>query len=79
MKLNNLLISNGYCFDPEWLNKCANVFKEKIIYNLFFKAGEDKGKKKEKGGKGKGKEKITVDEMKELLLENDLVEYNTLE
>ena len=72
LKLPNLILSNGYCFDPEWLDKCCNAFREKIIYNLFFKIEDTKNKKKKKS-------KITIEEMKEQILENDLVEYNTLE
>lgn len=72
LKLPNLILRNGYCFDPEWLDKCSSAFREKIIYNLFFKTEDPKNKKKKKG-------KITLEEMKELLLESDLVEYNTLE
>lgn len=27
LKLPHLILANGYCFDPEWLDKCANVFR----------------------------------------------------
>lgn len=39
---------------------------------MFFKVDDAKNKKKKKS-------KISIEEMKELLLENDMVEYNTLE
>lgn len=56
--LSSIIISSGYCFDLNWLDKCANEFRDKIIHSLFFKE-EPTGK----GKKKQTKKKVSIDEM----------------
>lgn len=49
--LKDYFVCEGYCYSNEWLEKLAAEFKEKIIYNIFFKKNDPKNKDKKKGGK----------------------------
>lgn len=68
-----MLISSGYCFDPAWLDRCANEFRDIVIHSLFFKEEPAKGKKKQ------SKKKVSIDEMTEVLLDSGLIKYIELE
>lgn len=49
-----MVLSNGYAFDPKWLDRCTKEFRDKIIHSIFFKE-EQKGRKKPT------KKKITIE------------------
>ena len=51
--LKNFVLEEGICYSEEWLNRCVNQFRDRVIYDIFFKKAEPKGKKK--GGKKESK------------------------
>lgn len=70
--LSEVVLSNGYAFDPKWLDRCTAEFRDKILHAIFFKE-EQKSRKKA------AKKKITQEEMCEVLLDDGLVSYIELE
>jgi hypothetical protein len=55
--LQDFIINNGICYSEDWLMRCTNEFRDKVIYEIFFRKNESKGKKKQ--GKKEKEHNIT--------------------
>ena len=45
-EVKNIIINEGYCYSESWLEDVVNEFRNIVVYDLFFKKGNQKGKKK---------------------------------
>lgn len=67
-------------YSNEWLDRLAGEFKHKIIQNIFFKKGDQKGKDaKKKGKKEKAEPLLTEEELQEVLFNGGYAEYSVAE
>lgn len=48
-EVKDFVLEEGVCYSEEWLGKSVNEFRDRVVYDIFFRKGEPKGKKK--GGK----------------------------
>jgi hypothetical protein len=74
--LREFILNEGICYSEEWLCRCANEFRDKAIYDIFFKKVDPKGKKKVKKDK---EQSITEEELVETVFDAGLAEYSVIE
>ena len=74
-EVKNIIINEGYCYSESWLEDVVNEFRNIVVYDLFFKKGNQKGKKKQK----KLQIVITEEELIDTLFDANLAEYSVAE
>jgi hypothetical protein len=78
--LREYFLCEGYCYSNEWLERLTLEFKHKVIYSIFFKKAEPKGKEGKKKGKKEGAEPLlNEEELQEVLFNGGYADYTMAE